>query len=138
MQDTRCGCNNLYILSFTVGAESGLALAAAPDEYTAKQLLRNSGARNCCPDGYQFVQVRNLGLSSCPTFGLLLESYVNALVAYDAIVHMADKFLKGEPGDSVLANMYVDDELYLHIVENEYVLTPRLSYDQETGYLTIK
>lgn len=129
--------NNLYVISFLVGAESGLALVAARDATQAVSVLRQSGGRNCCPDQYVIIQVRCLGMMSSCTYGLLMESYVNADTAYEAIVSAIDKSLKGERGDSVLATMYVDNDLYLHIVENEYVITPLLSYDQNTGYLTL-
>ena len=132
-----CSNNNLYIISFLVGAESGLALVAAPDEFTAKQILRNSGSRNCCPDNYDILQCRCLGVGSGSVYGLLMESYVNAIYAYTSIMEVANKFLKGEPGDSVLATMYVDNDLYIHVVENSYVITPHLSYDKSTGYLTL-
>lgn len=86
-------CIHLYTISFTVGAESGIALVAAPDERTALQVLKNSGSRNCAEPGYTVIQMRNIGLSSSCTFGLLLESYVNAMEAYDAIMKATNKMM---------------------------------------------
>lgn len=135
-------CNNtqethLFVLSFTVGSEAGLALVAADSQTTAFQILKNSGERNCCPDNYVLVQIRDVGISNSCWFGLLMESYVNSLVAYDAIVSVADKFIKGDKGDSIWVNMYVDNDLYLHVVESEMAITPQITFDQSTGYLII-
>ena len=78
----------LFIISFTFGTESGLALVAARDESQAFQILKNSGQRNGCGERYVLVQSRNLGLIQSDAFGLILETYVNSMVAYKAI---ADK-----------------------------------------------
>ena len=126
---------HLYVISFTVGSESGLALVAANDEKTAFQILKNGGSR--CHDGYRLVQTRDLGMSTCCTYGLLMESFVNALEAYAAILQAADHFLKGDPGDNIWTSMYVDDNFYLHIVEDKHTITPHLSFNESTGYLTI-
>ena len=130
-------CNNLYVISFLVGGESGLAMVAAPDERVAFEILKNSGSRSCAEPGYILVQIRNLGTSTSCGFGLLMESYVNALVAYDAIVSVADHFIKGDKGDSIWSEAYIDSEMYLHILESELTLTPMLNYDPTTGYLTL-
>ena len=130
-------CIHLYTISFTVGAESGIALVAATDERTAIQILKSSGSRSCAEPGYTVIQIRNLGLSSSCTFGLLMESFVNAREAYEAIISMADKMLKGEKGDSIWMEMYVDQDLYLHVLESEHNISQRLSFDESTGYLTI-
>ncbi len=132
-----CTANNLYIISFTVGADSGIALVSARTDRESVQILRNGGKFNALPESYKPIQVRNLGLSASIRTELLMESYVNAMQAYNAILSSIGKYLKGEPGDSVLANMYVDEDLYLHIVENNYVITPRLSFDESTRYITI-
>lgn len=132
-----CTNNNLYIISFLVGTESGLALVSAPDQTTAIQILRNSGSRNCCPEKYTIVQARNIGMTSSGGVELLMESFVNSLAVYDAISKLADKYIKGERGDTVWANAYVDDEMYIHIVESEYAVSSHLDFDQSTGYLTI-
>lgn len=88
---------HLYVLSFTVGSEAGLAMVAAGDERTAFQILQSSGNRRC--EGYTLLQIRGLGMSASCTYGLLLESYVNALVAFDAISKVADKVVVGEKGE---------------------------------------
>ena len=126
---------HLYVISFTVGAESGLALVAAMDDRTAFQILKNGGSRHC--DGYSLIQTRDIGMTASCTYGLLMESFVNAREAYDAIVSVADKLLKGEPGTNLWMNMYVDEDFYLHLVEDRHTVTPHLSFDTSTGYLTI-
>lgn len=126
---------HLYVISFTVGAESGLALVAAQDEKSAFQILKNGGSRHC--DGYSLVQIRNIGMSTNCHYGLLMESFVNALEAYDAIVKAAERIIKGDKGDTIWSNMYVDDDMYLHLVEGEFGAYQHLVFDQETGYLRI-
>ena len=80
-----CNTNHLYVASFTAGGDSGLALMAASSERTAISILKNSGRYNGEPSKYSVIQIRDLGVSSSMQSELLLESYVNALVAYDAI-----------------------------------------------------
>ena len=126
---------HLYVISFTVGAESGLAMVAAQDEKSAFQILKNGGSRHC--DGYSLVQIRNIGMSTNCHYGLLMESFVNALEAYNAILSAANHFIKGDKGDSVWVNMYVDDEFYLHVVEDKFAVSSHLDFDESTGYLTI-
>lgn len=89
---------HLYVISFVAGSESGLALVSAQDEKNAFQILKNSGSR-CC-DGYSLIQIRCLGEPSSCTYGLLMESFVNAKEAYDAIVHANNKIV-GPRGYSV-------------------------------------
>ena len=105
--------NHLYVISFTVGAESGLALVAANDEKSAFQILKNGGSRHC--DGYSLIQTRDIGMTCDCYYGLLMESFVNARQAYDAIMRAANKLVgpkgdKGDPGDSD-AVMYVEQSL---------------------------
>lgn len=95
---SNCGTNNLYIVSFIVGGESGLAFLSAPSEREAISLLRNSGRYNGDPNLYQIEQCRNIGVVTSIRNELLLESYVNALVAYQAILDAANRS-KGIPGD---------------------------------------
>lgn len=82
---------HLYVISFTVGAESGLAMVAAQDEKSAFQILKNSGSRYC--EGYSLIQTRDIGMSSNCSYGLLLESFVNAREAFDAIVQASNKLV---------------------------------------------
>ena len=126
---------HLYTISFTVGSESGIALVAARDDKAAFQILKNGGSRHC--DGYSLIQIRDIGMSTCCCYGLLMESYVNALQAYDAIMSAANHFIKGDKGDSVWVNMYVDDEFYLHVREDLFAVSSHLDFDESTGYLTI-
>lgn len=90
---------HLYVISFTVSKEAGLALVAAQDEKTAFQILKNAGSRHC--DGYSLIQTRDIGMTSTCSYGLLLESFVNAKEAYDAIVQATRKYIgpKGDKGD---------------------------------------
>ena len=87
---------HLYVISFTVGAESGLALVAAQDEKSAFQILKNGGSRYS--EGYSLIQIRDIGMSSSCSYGLLLESFVNAKEAYDAIIQ-ATRVYAGPKGD---------------------------------------
>lgn len=86
---------HLYAISFTVGAEAGLALVAAQDEKSAFQILKNGGSRHC--DGYSLIQTRDIGMTANCHYGLLLESYVNALQAFDAITSVAN-YMRGPAG----------------------------------------
>ena len=117
--------NNLYTISFTVGAESGIALVAAPNERQAMDLLRNSGNHSHDEPGYSLVEMRNIGLTASCTYGLLMESYVNAQEAYKAILDAANKLVgpqgakgdqgeKGDKGDPALfgsVGAYVDNSV---------------------------
>lgn len=87
---------HLYAISFTVGAESGLAMVAAQDEKSAFQILKNGGSRHC--DGYSLIQTRDIGMTANCHYGLLLESYVNALQAFEAITSVAN-YMKGPAGE---------------------------------------
>lgn len=126
---------HLYVISFTVGKEAGLALVAAQDEKSAFQILKNSGSRYC--EGYSLIQIRDIGMTSSCSYGLLMESFVNAKEAYDAIVQAAQRIIKGDKGDSIWSNAYVDENMYLHLVEGEFGVNQHLVFDQETGYLRI-
>lgn len=87
---------HLYVISFTVSKEAGLALVAAQDEKSAFQILKNGGSRH--GDGYSMIQIRDIGMSSSCSYGLLLESFVNAKEAYDAIIQ-ATRVYAGPKGD---------------------------------------
>lgn len=126
---------HLYIISFTVGKEAGLAMVAAQDEKSAFQILKNGGSRYC--EGYSLIQTRDIGMTTNCTYGLLLESFVNAKEAYDAIVQAAQRIIKGDKGDSIWSNAYIDDNMYLHLVEGEFGARQHLEFDPETGYLRI-
>ena len=88
---------HLYVISFTVGAESGLAMVAAQDDKSAFQILKNGGSRY--GEGYSLIQCRDIGMSTSCTYGLLLESFVNAREAFDSLVDVINKIGKGEKGD---------------------------------------
>lgn len=45
--------------------------------------------------------------------------------------------LKGEQGEPLWLELYIDEDFYLHIRESNYNLSGRLDFDPETGYLTI-
>lgn len=126
---------HLYVISFTVGKEAGLAMVAAQDEKSAFQILKNGGSRYS--EGYSLIQIRDIGMTSSCSYGLLMESFVNAKEAYDAIVQAAQRIIKGDKGDSIWSNAYVDENMYLHLVEGEFGVNQHLVFDQETGYLRI-
>ena len=86
---------HLYVISFTVGKEAGLALVAAQDEKSAFQILKNGGSRY--GEGYSLIQTRDIGMTANCHYGLLLESYVNALQAFDAITSVAN-YMRGPAG----------------------------------------
>ena len=85
----QCKQTYMFLISFTLGGEAGLAIVSALDERQAIQVLRSSGKGNCCPKSYTIHQTRDIGLTTTG-FGLLMESYVDARVAYDAIVKAID------------------------------------------------
>lgn len=97
-----CNTNNLYIISFTAGADSGLALVSASLPSSAVSILKNTGRYNGTPDDYKIIQCRSIGLASAMHSELLLESYVNALVAYDVISNAIRKYIgpKGDKGET--------------------------------------
>ena len=88
-----CSTNHLYLMSFVVGSDSGLALVSAPTARQADQLLRNGGKYNGSPSSYTILQTRDIGLASTLRTEVLMESYVNALVAFDAIMSVANKYI---------------------------------------------
>ena len=89
---------HLYTINFTVGAESGIALVACGDPRSAFLILKNSGSRN--HDMYSLVQCRDIGLTCACTYGLLMEAFVNAIEAYNAICYAANRLIgpRGEQG----------------------------------------
>ena len=125
--------NYLYLISFIVGAESGLAMVAAPDERTAKQTLRNSGKWNGVTGAYEIIDCRNIGVTACMETDLLLESYVNAMTAFNAIISSMNKYIgptgeKGKTGDTgpipfTAVNVSVDDTIGTPSVGTELVGT---------------
>ena len=94
-----CQNNSLFIVSFAAGGDSGLAMLSAASQNDAISLLRNTGRYNGTPDAYQIIQARNIGMSTSIRSELLLESYINALVAYDAISSSIN-VLVGPKGDT--------------------------------------
>ena len=88
---------HLYVISFTAGSESGLAMVAAQDERSAFKILQNGGSRYS--EGYALTECRNIGMTTSCHYGILMESFVNAREAYDAIVQVVNRIAKGEKGD---------------------------------------
>jgi hypothetical protein len=87
----------LYILQFGVKKDSGLAIIVAYSEREAIQILNNSGMYARSVNKYQILQIRCLGPVCTCDYGLILESYVNAIVAFQALVSVMDKIV-GPPG----------------------------------------
>lgn len=89
-------------MSFVAGADSGLAFLSAKSPDEAMSLLRNTGRYNGTPDEYKAIQIRDIGMATTIRSELLLESYVNALVAFDAIYNAARVYVgpQGIPGKS--------------------------------------
>lgn len=82
-----------YVLSFTALNQSGLAIILAYNETEAFSDLKREGRYNGTPEKYFLVQARNVGKYCGGAHGLMLESYTNALTAFDAIVSVADKIV---------------------------------------------
>ena len=97
-----CFNTHLYIASFVAGSDSGLAFISAASEKDAIQVLRNTGRYNGTPDEYKILQIRDIGMSSTIRSELLMESYVNALVAFDAISAVVKPYIgpQGPQGKS--------------------------------------
>ena len=92
--------NHIYVLSFTSGSETGLAIVTAATERNAINVLRNSGRYNGFPDAYKILESRNLGVTACIRTELIMESYVNAMLAFKALTTIAPvQGEKGGPGD---------------------------------------
>ena len=91
-------CNHLYALSFVVGADSGVALVSARNNADATRVMKNVGKYNGNPDLYVVDEVLDLGFTSSVITSLLVESYVNALGAFDALKNYV-KWIKGEQGE---------------------------------------
>ena len=133
--------------------QSGLAMIVAGTEEEALRHLRESGLYNGSPELYVLIESRNLGEYVGCEYGLILESYTNALLAFDAICSIAEK-IKGEKGDKgdkgnkgdtgeqglpggiAWPELYVDGDLWLHIVEPDNQLSARLDYDN--GWLIVR
>lgn len=124
MQD----CNYLYALAFTVGGNSGIALVSARSEADAMQILRNSGQYNGIPFSYIINKIQNIGLTSTIRNELLLESYVNAMGAYESLINEV-KCLKGEKGDKGDPLDYESVQEDSVIADNDFICY----YETETG-----
>ena len=81
-----CGCENknepthLYVISFTVLKEAGLALVAAKNDKQAFQILQNSGSYNFNNgERYSLVQIRDIGMTANCQYGLLMETFANTI-----------------------------------------------------------
>ena len=80
-------CNNhLYVISFTAGGDSGIALLAACSESEAIQLLRVNGKKKEVPETYSIVEIVDIGLSVATGSGLIIESYVNAVSVFREVI----------------------------------------------------
>lgn len=87
-----------FLLSFTYGSESGLAIVIASSERQAFQCLKSQGRYSSAPALYSLVRVENVGAYyEGGAYGLMLESYTNAVVAFDALCAVM-KDIVGPPG----------------------------------------
>lgn len=92
-----------YVVSFTARNQAGVAIIIATSEAVAFSVLQQGGLYNGTPDDYKLVRACNVGKYCGKFYGLALESYTNALVAYDALVSVAGKIVgpqgpQGVPG----------------------------------------
>lgn len=76
----------LFAFAFTFLNQSGMALITARTEQDAIGILRRQGKNWPQGQQYKIVKCRNLGIYSQDDYGIVFESYTNAMVAYDAIV----------------------------------------------------
>ena len=117
------------MVSFTARSQAGVAIIIATSETVAFSILKQSGVYNATPEDYKLTRSRNVGKYHGTSYGLVIESYTNALVAYDAIVSVADKIIgpkgdKGDKGDEpqITADedgtLYVDGELLTEAVKD--------------------
>lgn len=88
----------LYIISFTVRKDSGLAIVAASSEREARTILTTSGRYGRSIIKYNVIETKCLGETCSCDYSLVMESYTNAEVAYAALVSVMGK-IKGEKGD---------------------------------------
>lgn len=88
----------LYVLKFAVRKDSGIALVIAYSEREAIQVLNNSGMYSRGRGKYNIEKTACLGETCSCEYGLMMESYTNAIVAYNALVSVMDD-IKGEKGD---------------------------------------
>jgi hypothetical protein len=78
--------NQLFVYSFTFMNQSGLALIAARNEPEGFGVLKRQGKNMAQGNQYRLVEARNLGIYYCDSQpGIILETYTNAIVAYEAI-----------------------------------------------------
>lgn len=98
MENCNCSCRYLFIIAFNVGGDSGLAMVSAERDSEAIQILRNSGKYNGYPLDYVIRDYKKLGEIPNVRSELLLESYNNALGAYE-LLESTVKWLKGDKGD---------------------------------------
>lgn len=101
-------CRYFYVLSFTARNSSGIAIVIASDEREAFMCLKNSGMYNGSPNEYTLNASRNVGHYDGSAYGLMLESYTNAKVAYDAIAALIPNDLNTLESR---IKKYVDDKL---------------------------
>lgn len=82
-----------YVVSFTARNQAGVAIIVASNESIAFSVLQRGGLYNGTPDDYKLIRACNVGQYCGKFYGLALESYTNALVAYDALVSVAGKIV---------------------------------------------
>ena len=89
-----------FIISFIAEHQSGLAIVVASTEKQAFQDLKRGGMYNYNPGVYQLIKTECVGTYVGCVTGLLLESYTNAMVAFDAFKAEMSKIVgpQGEPG----------------------------------------
>ena len=87
-----------FVLSFTARDQAGLAIVIAVTEREAFEHLKAGGLYNGTPDDYVLVACKNVGKYEGRAYGLMLESFTNALVAFDALVDVS-KSIVGPKGD---------------------------------------
>lgn len=82
-----------FLFDFIARDDAGLAVIIAQSRTAAVACLRQGGRYNCEPDAYHITTYKNVGKYYGRAHGLMLETYTNAAVVYEAIAALLDKVL---------------------------------------------
>ena len=88
------GAKYFFVISFTARHQSGMAIVLSSTEREAFACLKQMGQYNGTPNDYVQVAIKNVGKYDGCAYGLVLESYTNAIVAFDAIAALASKIVE--------------------------------------------
>ena len=103
-------CTYFYLIDFTVNNETGLAMVVAVNTNAAIMMLRNGGKYNGKPQAYFINRIREVGKYKGPEQGLMLESYTNAMITYEAFVSIMGKIEGDSAYEIAVEHGYVGTE----------------------------